>query len=236
LKQLNLYKTRSRDRHSNPDRINLNWLTLITVMQIVLWGISIVSLVLIIFAGSRGTAVLEELFYLVLTAVILFAGYYALRHPAVFNIDFPEPPSSADAAGDEVSEGGTPGMEPEENENAHLPAMYRQLLEIMESKKPFIDADLTIDRLSSIVNIPVYLLSRLINEQSGQNFFNFINRFRVEEVKQQLKDPRNRKTNLLSIALDCGFSSKTTFNTIFKKLTGTTPSQFRQSSAYESSG
>ncbi|MES9930149.1 MAG: helix-turn-helix domain-containing protein, partial [Candidatus Thiodiazotropha sp. 6PDIVS] len=72
-------------------------------------------------------------------------------------------------------------------------------------------------------------LSQVINEQSGYNFFDFINRYRVDEAKRCLTTPSGQ-SNVLSIALDSGFNSKSAFYTAFKRHTGQTPSQYRKSS------
>jgi AraC-like DNA-binding protein len=69
----------------------------------------------------------------------------------------------------------------------------------------------------------------VINERFQLNFFDFINQYRVSEVKERIADPKNDNFTLLGIALESGFNSKSAFNRIFKKLTGQTPSQFKSS-------
>jgi AraC-like DNA-binding protein len=68
----------------------------------------------------------------------------------------------------------------------------------------------------------------VINEQLNINFFDFVNRYRVEAFKDKIKDPEFRKFTLLGIALVCGFNSKSAFNRIIKQTTGLTPSQFKK--------
>ncbi len=60
----------------------------------------------------------------------------------------------------------------------------------------------------------------------GKNFSDFVNNYRIEEFKSKIQDPGNKKYTILSIAMDCGFNSKSSFNTVFKKLTGQTPTQY----------
>lgn len=215
LNTLRDYRIRSRNRYSNPDKINLNWLNRITLMQILLWLISLLNTILILISGSTegfGPAP-HIIFYLMMTAIILFTGYFALQHPETFNLHIPYEPE--------------PALQDRKAAKETEKAQYRHLKEIMKRDKPYLDPDLTIDSLSGQTGLPVYLLSRLINEHGGKNFFNFVNAYRVEEVKDRLMAPGFKSAGVLSIALECGFNSKTTFNTIFKKYTGMTPSAFR---------
>lgn len=224
LKLLAAYKTHTRGNYSNLARINLNWLTNITFLQLFLWVTSVTgTLIQILSPSSLGAAdIVLEIFYLGMTAVILFAGYTAYRYPEAFHRHIPLEPAEPQ------EKTGTQDRDLRQNLEK---AQYNHLMEVMEQEKPYTDPDLTLKELSDHVKIPVYLLSRLINRYSGSNFFNFINGFRVEEVKKRLGDERFKELGLLNIALDCGFSSKTTFNTIFKKTTGMTPSQYRSRAA-----
>ena len=97
----------------------------------------------------------------------------------------------------------------------------------MESEKPHLDSDLTLPKLADHLQIPPHHLSQIINESLKQNFFDFVNGYRVEEAKQLLLDPEKSSFTVLAIAEEAGFNSKTVFNTAFKKGTGKTPSAFR---------
>ena len=105
-----------------------------------------------------------------------------------------------------------------------------RITEFMESKKAYLDGNLTIENLSRELKIPKHYLTQVINENLNKNFYTFVNEYRVEEVKKKLLDPDCQNLTLLSIAYDAGFNSKTAFNTIFKKLTGLTPTQYKQES------
>ena len=71
-------------------------------------------------------------------------------------------------------------------------------------------------------------LSQVINELTGDNFYTFINRYRVEAVKVMMADPQHRHRNLLALAFDAGFNSKSSFNRVFRQITGLTPSKCRK--------
>jgi AraC-like DNA-binding protein len=106
--------------------------------------------------------------------------------------------------------------------------MYLQKLQAkMAQDKPYLETELTLPRLSECLSMPQHDLSRVINESLNQNFFDFVNGYRVEEAKRLLVDPAKSAHTILDIALEAGFNSKTTFNGAFKKITGKTPSEFR---------
>ena len=94
------------------------------------------------------------------------------------------------------------------------------------SKTPYIDGKLSLKQVAQKMEISTNYLSQVINENLKKNFFDFVNEYRVNLVKQKMKDPTNSQYTLLALAYDCGFNSKSSFNVIFKKNTGLTPSQY----------
>ncbi len=103
-----------------------------------------------------------------------------------------------------------------------------KLLAMMEAEKPYLDGELNLLKLAKLININVHQLSYLLNSGFNENFFQFVNKYRVEFAKKILLDPSQKKNSMLSIAFDSGFNSKTSFNTIFKRMTGFNPSEFRK--------
>jgi len=99
---------------------------------------------------------------------------------------------------------------------------------LMNEEKLFLDPDLNLRMLSGQLRIHSNYLSRIINEEFGVNFNDYINRHRIEEACRMLRRPENSKKNITEIMYQCGFYSKSTFNTAFKKITGTTPSRYRR--------
>ncbi len=108
------------------------------------------------------------------------------------------------------------------------PELVNRLLNYMQEKKPYLDAELTLSSLAKDLNISRSQLSILINVGMGDNFYDFINKYRVEEVKRLMTDPHVKNYNVLGIALEAGFKSKSTFNLIFKRFTGLTPTEYRK--------
>ncbi len=103
-----------------------------------------------------------------------------------------------------------------------------RLKELMELKKPYLDNELTLPRLAELLQLNTYQTSYLINASFDENFYSFINRYRIENCKQMLVDPLYSHLSILGIAFESGFNSKTAFNTVFKKSTGLSPKGFRE--------
>jgi AraC-like DNA-binding protein len=109
-------------------------------------------------------------------------------------------------------------------EDRHL----KKLLRVMEKEKPYLDSGLNLDTLAEKIFIPSYQLSNLINKKLHLNFFNFINQFRVNEAIEKLSGPEGKSKNIMQIAYDVGFNTQSSFNSAFKKFTGTSPSKFKK--------
>jgi len=108
------------------------------------------------------------------------------------------------------------------------PGQIELLQHHMETRKPFLNPELTLSGLARELDMGRSQLSQLINSGIGDNFYDFINKYRVEEVKRLMVDPKKGHFNMLGIALEAGFKSKSTFNLIFKRFTGLTPSAYRK--------
>ncbi|WP_299121441.1 AraC family transcriptional regulator [uncultured Tenacibaculum sp.] len=100
-----------------------------------------------------------------------------------------------------------------------------RLLQFMKEYKPYLKPKLRIKELSEAINIPSHHLSQVINESFQQNFYEFINSYRIEEAMKILKDPKYKNYTYESIAFEVGFNSRSAFYTAFKKIHNTTPSK-----------
>lgn len=103
--------------------------------------------------------------------------------------------------------------------------ILQKLGRAMESEQLYCDNLLSLRTLSSHIKESPHYVSQVLSQELETNFYQFINRHRIEHAKRELLD--NPQRNVLEIALDAGFNSKSTFNTAFRKITQTTPSQFR---------
>lgn len=107
---------------------------------------------------------------------------------------------------------------------------YKNVLSTyMERDEPYLNQELTLNKLAVDTAIPLHHLSQLINQEYGRNFFDFVNTYRIEKAKFLMKDPSTRHLTLEAIGSAAGFGSPTAFYRAFKKLTGITPSAYFKS-------
>ena len=124
-----------------------------------------------------------------------------------------------------------PAVAPREEKGGDWKEVLRKLQAHMETQQPWLDPDLTLEQLASQLRLRPKLLSQAINEGLGRNFFEFINTYRIDEAKRLLTNPADKKITVLEVLYQVGFNSKSSFNTVFKKQTGMTPSEFKKKMA-----
>ncbi|HRW99492.1 MAG TPA: helix-turn-helix domain-containing protein [Cyclobacteriaceae bacterium] len=104
----------------------------------------------------------------------------------------------------------------------------KKLIAIIESQKPYLNANFSLAQCASLTGIPTYILSYVLSNGLNQNFVNLINSYRVEEAKKLLVDSSKQHISIAGIAHDCGFNTLSSFNSAFKKFTNVTPSDYRK--------
>ncbi len=103
----------------------------------------------------------------------------------------------------------------------------KRLSYLLEIEKIYRDEKLSLISLSDRLKITPHQLSWIINQKINKSFPSLVNFYRVEEVKKKLAKSDHNETTILQVAFEAGFSTKTSFNRAFKKITGLTPSQYR---------
>jgi AraC-like DNA-binding protein len=103
------------------------------------------------------------------------------------------------------------------------------LKEIAFKEKSYLKPNLNLNDYAKQAGIASAQVSKILNSKYNQNFNEFVNTFRIEEVKAKLNDPNYSHYSILGIALECGFNSKATFNRVFKNITGQSPSAYKKS-------
>lgn len=114
------------------------------------------------------------------------------------------------------------------DDNIVNPKMAEEVNETILQNKAFLNPDITLDKLAESLSIPAKDLSMLINRHLGVNFYEFINKYRIDEAKQMLVADEHKNTTITDIYFSVGFNSKSVFYTFFKKFENTTPSQYKK--------
>jgi len=198
--------------------VDLNWIKFmvysISILAIFIYGI-------IVFNTYYGTTIETEKYIFSFASIWIFGlGYYGMRQTLIFSHIKIHEPESGDLS--KTSQDFKKNiLKVLELENFNHP-----LTAYMEKEKPYLKSRLTIDDLALSLNIPSHHLSMFLNYRLKQNFLDFINSYRIRELKEKLKDPRYKNITILGMAFECGFNSKASMNRIFKNQTGQTPSKY----------
>ncbi|HEY0408595.1 MAG TPA: helix-turn-helix domain-containing protein [Pyrinomonadaceae bacterium] len=206
------YSRKVKRRDSRDDRAVLFQVRFFVIASLILW-------VGVILRFTLDQSAATNLLVPFGASVMVYAmGYLEMRRrPALERSEPQQPPAKK-------YEKST--LTPERSER-----YLNKLLELMEHEQPFTDGDLTIQKLAERLAIPANHLSQTINERLNQTFSDFVNSYRVEEAKRRLLDPAFKHYSVLGIAEEVGFNSKSSFNSVFKKHTNMTPSEFRKASS-----
>lgn len=214
---LNRYKRLLDNNFSNTEKIDLNWL------KGFIWGVGLIFLTLLVVIVTRDLIGLtypfnsDYIIYSMFVFAILALGYFGIRHQNIFvdNVIVEVEPEEKEAY-------KKSGLKEEVAKS-----MYDNLLEVMANQKPYLESKLSLYSLAQILSITPNHLSQIINQFEKHNFNDFVNKYRIEEFIN--KASKNTHYTFLALALESGFNSKSTFNAVFKKHKGLTPSQFMAS-------
>ena len=209
------YKKTIKERFSYSEGISLQWLRYCIVSMALIFLSAI-----IVFGLRDGLSVAfpfnpEYIFYIILILLIFYIGYFGIKHENIF-IDSTVVENRKKATEEKYKNSGV-----KDEEAAKI---YEKLLQFMQEEKPFLKPKLSLSELAENLDLSTNQLSQIINQQAGENFYDFVNKYRVEEFLQ--KAEKNRNLSLLALALDAGFNSKSSFNYIFKRQKGLSPSQY----------
>jgi len=204
------------------ENINLKWLRYLVFIFGLIWTALIIITVIHHIFNLFSMAFCTDGLFLSLSVLVILIGYFGLKQKVIFSNDFKNEQNLLIESKIKYSGSLLKDSESEQ--------YIDRINNLMVSSKPFLDPNLTLPQLANKLDISTHYLSQIINEKFHLNFFNFINQYRVEEVKVRINDLRFENYSLLGIALDSGFNSKSSFNRIFKNFTNQTPSQYKSDS------
>lgn len=230
---LTKYKRKIKDYQSNIDKMILKFQYIGISLSLFAWVIGIVGIHLAYF----NIDVNVDLFifvYLILVVIIYIISFSALKSPEIYKLN--ENQIKFVFLNNKTSGNGNQGNHDEIVdsrdktgqllEDPFIEEVNKKLVDYIDVEKPYLNPELSLQELADKIDVKRHYLSSVINQKHNKNFYEFINEYRIEEVKGMLIDPENKHFKLMSIAYDSGFNSKASFNRIFKQMTNMTPSQF----------
>lgn len=215
------YQKLINENFAYEDEISLQWLRFIIIS---LGGIclvaTVVSVLQYVFEFDFGFNS-DLIAFTLIVILIASIGFLGIRYQGIFT---EKAIQSRDIVETKPAEYKRSGLKQPEAQSLH-----EQLLQLMDNKKPYLEPKLTLGQLAEQLGTSTNNLSQIINQYEEKNFYDFVNTYRIKEFIKQANDPKNKNFNILGLALDAGFNSKSSFNQVFKKITGETPSEFLKS-------
>ena len=202
--------------YSNDDKYNLRWLYRLTIIFAMLW-LMLVPYTLIDYLFFGFNLGIRDYYpiYILLSVITLWISIEAFLKPEVVFVDT-------------IQEDKIMPLDEKPKPTQETLDKAAWLQQEMERNLFYLDSELSLTSLAQDLDIHPNSLSKIINEGLGKNFSDFINDYRVHAVLDRLKDFNYDHITLLGISFECGFNSKTTFNRVFKNVTGKTPIDFKK--------
>jgi AraC-like DNA-binding protein len=197
-------------------KINLIWLKSVSFICFFLSILWIVALIDELKNGSENLS-----FFFVLWIGMSFT-VYILGHIGLYRFGVLQQQKKIQSYSQNIS---TVHIEGIANKNEHIIEFEK----FIKTDKHYLDSNLSLDSVADNLNLNKSYLSRLINQELGISFTDYVNELRIDEAKRYLNNPDFENYTLVAIGLEAGFNSKTAFNSSFKKFVGMTPSEYKKS-------
>jgi len=196
----------------------IQWLSKFSLVFLIFWIVDFIALIIYLFVGE----IHPEVFYISTLCSALFINvlvFFAIKNNKEFNQILL---NNKEAKYKNSTLSGTKYNE-----------VLNKITDYMEGEKPYLDPELSLSKLAGYLNISTSQISQVLNLVVGKTFYEFVNEYRFHEAKFRLKQDEYKHLTILAIALDSGFNNKNTFNKVFKKHSGLTPSQYLKENSFD---
>ncbi|MEM9619930.1 MAG: AraC family transcriptional regulator [Pseudomonadota bacterium] len=216
LRRLGAFRARLKDLYSNTDTRELRWVDWLMAFLVALWGAAALSLISDNF--GPGLVFPGEIVFVLAAALLLFVIAFASIPPTAEAVEANGPVTAPDNGPQEKYARSALSED-------HARRLAKRIEKAMREDALYLDANLSLQKLSRHVGAPPNLASQTLNEEIGSTFFDYVAHWRIEAAKPRIL---SGKASILAIALEVGFNSRSTFYKAFKRETGMTPNAFRE--------
>jgi len=203
------YNLNQRNNFSSLSKINLNWMSFIVIGFIIKVGFDIWYV--LAEYGSTGSTIAIYLSRIILFLFINIIIYKGLKEPLIWH-----------------GETSILNNKKQPLSKTLQDKYLEKLLSYTREYKPYLNPEITLEKLATFVDIPPRSLSWILNDCLKQSFYDFINYYRIKESKKIFKDFSSNHKTVLEVLYEVGFNSKSSFNTAFKKYNKITPTEYRK--------
>lgn len=228
IKRLRKYRRQLKNNFSQIEHFDLRWLLNYTFFLVLLFGLALTAFLAYNIGLFEKVEIAYQIIYPFMYLGIIYLTFNGIKQ---YNVS---PVQSLSGSGN----GPDPKIDEEQKSEKYVnsplndsasAALYQNLENLIDKDQLFTETGLTISAVADRLSISSNLLSQAINTHFGNPFYDYIATKRVGLLKERLTNEDSRKYTILALGLDCGFSSKSSLNRIFKAHTGMTPSEFQKS-------
>ncbi|CAM3454032.1 helix-turn-helix domain-containing protein [Elizabethkingia occulta] len=209
------YKKQISDLYSNTEKINLNW------SYYLITGIALIWIAVILKN--------EILIFTLVSLFIIVAAYFGISRVGILEFASKQSDITEEKQAEQNDDIVAVKYQKTFAGEDAIQDIYKKLTYQMEHEKLYKDPELNLNHVAALLGIQPNILSQTINSVENKNFYDYINRQRIEEFKRIVVLPENQKFTILSLAFESGFNSKTSFNRNFKKYMDSSPREFIKS-------
>ena len=221
-KKINQYTIKIKNYHATIEHIHLNWFRYFVLSLLGLSSFGFIVFVCFSLGLIDNIEVpfgIEYVIFLLLLFYLCYNGIkqYSLADIKVFSEQ--ETPNN---------DSPTAKYRSSSLDKERIDSYFNAIVQLFDKEELFLEPQLKIEDIAKRMEITIHNVSQIINSKSNKNFFDFVNRYRVEYFKRLLSDPEKRKFTILSLGIESGFNSKASMNRVFKKMEGQSPKEFQK--------
>lgn len=221
LNKLKDYNDSLKGNFSNIDTLNMNWLKNFAKAYLFTICLAMTITLLRHIEQPSYEGLLSYLFYLSLTIALFYVCFHGIRHYAIADFKAVEDYNSDIQKASEKYKSSSMTDE-------KMKTLYNKITKLFDDEKWFLQPQLRVDDLAKELQVTTHQISQTINSKANKTFYDFVNHYRVEYLKEELTKPKNKQYTILALGLESGFNSKSSLNRIFKETTGFTPLQYQR--------